>query len=266
MSEPSRRAALPGVAWLHGYTMHSGIWSPLWELLPDTRHVGIDLPRHGSAAQRPLPGSLHVLADEVADRMLHEGCRTLVGLSFGSCVALQVALDRPEVLDLLVLAAPTLAGPPDDPVARAKYLALYQLHRRTGAGAALARLWMADPPGIFAGLRAHAGPYAAMAQVVAQHPFLELVDGGMRALTTEVHTREQLEGLQVPVVVLVGTKDMPRFIENAALLADAVPRCTVHTLQGAGHLPLLEEPITSARLLAAAFTLGRDPERLVFQP
>ena len=241
-------AAEPGVAWLHGYTMDSRVWKPLWALLPAVAHVGIDLPRHGTAAAQPL-GSLPALAADVAARLERDGCRTLVGLSFGSCVALQVAIDFPEALDHVVLAAPTLAGMPDDPTARAKYLSMWQLHRRIGPGPELARLWMADPPGIFTGLRAHPDAYAALERIVSEHPFTELADGGMRAIAGAVHTRDQLAGLRVPTTVVVGTADMPRFVENAALIAEAVPECTVHTVPGAGHLPLLEEPSTCAGLL-----------------
>ena len=126
---------------------------------------------------------------------------------------------------------------------------MWQLHRQMGAGPALAKLWMADPPGIFTGLRAHPEAYAALERIVAEHPFTELVDGGMRAISGAVHTREQLAGLRVPVTVVVGTADMPRFVENARLLAEAAADCTVHVVEGAGHLPLLEEPEVCAAML-----------------
>lgn len=237
------------VAWLHGYTMDSTIWASLWEALPGTEHVGIDLPGHGNAADTPMPAGLPALADAVAEQLRARECRTLVALSFGSCVALQVALDHPDVLDRLVLAAPTLSGVPDDPAARAKYFLLYATFRSSGPGPMMARQWMADPPGIFTGLRDHADTYEQMAQVVARHQFTELGTGAMGAMAQTVHTTEHLASLDLPLLVVTGTQDMPQFRENARLLEQHAPLCTVATVPGAGHLPLLEEPDVCSRVL-----------------
>lgn len=238
------------VAWLHGYTMDSTIWEPLWERLPEAEHVGLDLPGHGRAADSPMPAGLPALAAEVADQLRAQRCRTLIALSFGSCVALQVALDHPDVLDRLVLAAPTLSGVPDDPAARAKYFLLYATFRSSGPGAMMARQWMADPPGIFTGLREHPVAYAQMAEVVARHRFTELGTGAMGAMAQTVHTTDHLASLDLPVLVVTGTQDMPQFRENALLLDEHAPQSTVVTVPGAGHLPLLEEPAVCSRVLS----------------
>lgn len=240
---------MTGVAWLHGYTMDSRVWGPLWHLLPGRRHLGVDLPGHGSAAAEPMSGSLSDWAARVAARLAGSGCRTLVGLSFGSCVALQVALDHPGLLDRLVLAAPTLAGVADDPPARARYLAMSAAYRRGADGHALAQLWMVDPPAIFTGLRRYPEEFARVRAIVAQHPFTELGTGAMAALAAARHDDEALAGLTVPTTVLVGSQDMPRFLENAGRLGRLVPGCEVRVMDGAGHLPLLERPEASARLL-----------------
>lgn len=258
---PGLRGPEPGAptrtAWLHGYTMDSTIWQDLWALLPGIEHVGVDLPGHGTAADTPMPAGLPALATAVADRLREEGCRRLVALSFGSCVALQVALDHPDVLDALVLAAPTLSGVPDDPAARAKYFLLYGTFRNSGPGPLMARQWMADPPGIFTGLREHQEPYERMAEVVGRHRFTELGTGAMGTMAHTVHTTEHLAALDLPVLVISGTQDMPQFRENARLLAQHAPRCQVVTIPGAGHLPLLEEPAGCADPLADFLTRGR---------
>lgn len=237
---------MTAIAWLHGYTMDSRVWQPLWEALPEHVHVGIDLPGHGGAAHLPMPGSLADWAAVVAEQVRASGCRTLVGLSFGSCVALQLALDHPDLLDRLVLAAPTLAGVADDPQAKDRYLELYLHHRALGPGPALARLWMAEPPAIFTGLRAHPEAYARVEAVIRDHPFRELQTGAMGALASARHEPGQLRALQVPTAVLVGSRDMPRFVENARTLGELLPNVTVTTLDDAGHLPLLERPTESA--------------------
>ena len=237
------------VAWLHGYTMDSTVWQDLWDALPDDEHIGLDLPGHGTAADVAMPAGLPDLAAAVADQLREQDCRTLVAMSFGSCVAIQVVIDHPGLLDRVVLAAPTLSGLPDDPAGSAKYFLLVHALRTSGPGPMMARQWMADPPHIFTGLRAHPLAYAHMAAVVSRHQFTELRTGAMGAMAQTVHTTEHLRALDLPVLVITGTEDMPRFQENTKLLAEHAPQCSVTTIPGAGHLPLLEEPAVCAGLL-----------------
>jgi pimeloyl-ACP methyl ester carboxylesterase len=237
----SRTGDAPAVAWLHGYTMSSAVFGPLWGLLPGVRHVGIDLPGHGTATAEPVP-DLTTTAAGIADRLRAERCRMLVGLSFGSCVALQVALDHPDCLDALVLAAPTLAGEADDPPARARYLLLRALYPQLGPGPQLADVWMADPPAIFTGLRRHPEAFAAVRAVVAAHSFAELATGAVRRLTDGDHGPQRLATLRTPVLLVVGDEDMPRFLGSADLLERSAPDVERVTVGGAGHLPLLERP------------------------
>jgi len=240
---------MTSIAWLHGYTMDSRVWQALWQQLPEHQHVGIALPGHGTATHRPMPDSLAEWAGVVAEQVRDSGCRTLVGLSFGSCIALQLALDHPDLIDTLVLAAPTLAGVADDPQAKDRYLEMFLHYRAFGAGRGLARLWMAEPPPIFTGLRAHPDAYAGVEAVIAEHSFGELRTGAMGGLSKARHEPSQLRSIEVRTAVLVGSQDMPRFVENARLLGELLPNASVTTLDGAGHLPLLERPSDAARWL-----------------
>lgn len=241
----------PRVGWLHGYTMDSTTWQELWSLLPGMDHVGVDLPEHGHHADVPMPGSLPEVASWVADKLRAEGCTQVVSLSFGSAVGLQVALDHPDVARKLVLAAPTLSGMPDDKAAWAKYRLLMQELWAHGSAANVAQIWMADPPPIFAGLRRFPQAYAAMEEVVGRHRFTELRTGSMRHLADTVHTAETVSQISSDVLVMVGTNDMPRFVENARILQENVRSCRTVTIPDAGHLPILEEPALAARELAA---------------
>lgn len=249
---------MSGIAWLHGYTMRSSIFEPLWDQLPDRKHVGIDLPGHGTAAAEPM-ADLPTTAANVAARLERDGIRTLVGLSFGSCVALQVALDHPHTLDALVLAAPTLAGTADDPAARGKYLILRRLYLLGVRGQALADIWMSDPPAIFTGLRPHGDAFARMRDTVAQHPFTELTTGAMGSLGGTVHADADLAGLKVATLVIIGTADMPRFAANARRLAACSALVETESMDGAGHLPLLEEPSRSAASIRSFLDARRAP-------
>ncbi|MCX5203664.1 alpha/beta hydrolase [Streptomyces sp. NBC_00237] len=234
----------PTVLWVHGYTMDSTLWRPLWELLPGFRHVGVDLPGHGGSAPLEPGVTLPGLAARITGVARAEGATRLVGLSFGSTVALQMALDAPDVADRLVLGAPTPSGGPPDPAARKRYIELLMLRRMRGAEAAggLADLWMSAPPDIFRGTERHPALRARIRSVVARHSWAELDNGAMAALSAPVHTPADLAGIRADTLALTGSADMPVFHANAATLAENVPRCATAVVPDSGHLPFLERP------------------------
>ncbi|MEU4117563.1 alpha/beta hydrolase [Kitasatospora sp. NPDC028055] len=245
-----RQGEGPAVLWIHGYTMDSTTWQPLWDRLPGFTHIGVDLPGHGGSAPLPPGLTLPALAGQLAEVAKETGARRLVGLSFGSVSALQLAIQQPGALDRLVLAAPTLAGTPNEDSARVRYQQLTMLHRMVGPGEQLADLWMQSPPDIFTGTRRHPELRAALREVVARHSWAELGNRAMDALTAHRHTVDDLRRITARTLVVLGEEDMPAFTRNAELLRDTVPDCRLTTLPETGHLPLLERPDACAELLA----------------
>jgi pimeloyl-ACP methyl ester carboxylesterase len=233
----------PAVLWIHGYTMDSSVWAPLWERLPGFRHVGVDLPGHGrSAPMRPgttLPG----LALRLAEIAAAYRARRVVALSFGSCVALEMAaVAAPAQVDRLALAAPTIPGTPAVPGTARRERQLAALYRMRGPGRHLTELWMSSPPEIFRGTECHPELRARLRDVIDRHRWTELATGAMGTLAARTHGDDVLARITAGTLVLTGTADMPEFAANAARLADTVPRCRSVTVDGAGHLCLLERP------------------------
>jgi len=232
----------PTVLWIHGYTMDSTLWQPLWDLLPGWRHLGVDLPGHGGSGPLAPGTTLPALADRIAALARAERAEHWAALSFGSTVALQMAMDHPDAVRSLVLAAPTPAGGPPDPAARRRYLELLMLRRAGATAEQLAGLWMQSPPDIFRGTETHPELRARLRTVVARHTWAELGNGAMAALSAAQHTPDGLARITANTLVLTGADDMPAFHANAALLAEALPRCLTRIVPGGGHLPLLELP------------------------
>lgn len=232
----------PAVLWLHGYTMDSTTWAPLWRLLPGFRHIGVDLPGHGASGPIPAGLTLPALAARIAHLARAEDAPSMVALSYGSSVALQVAMDQPDVTERLVLAAPTLAGAPPDPHARRRYQQLALAKPLTGPGEQLADLWMASPPDIFKGTERHPALRTALRDVIRKHAWAELDDGSMNTLTAHHHSRADLRRITAHTLVVIGDEDMPTFRRNAEWLAQDVADCEVLSLPETGHLPLLERP------------------------
>jgi pimeloyl-ACP methyl ester carboxylesterase len=236
----------PAVLWIHGYTMDSSLWSPLWTLLPGWRHVGVDLPGHGGSAPLSAYPTLPRMAAGLAEVARREDTRRVVGLSFGSSVALQLAIDAPELVQRLVVAAPTISGRPAAPGTAERYRQLGFLKRLGAAPGDLTDLWMSAPPDIFTGTLAHPEVRAALREVIVRHRWDELDNGAMHALTRHAQTAADLRRIRAATLAVSGERDMPAFVDNTRMLARTVPDCRILGVPGAGHLPLLEQPASLA--------------------
>jgi len=245
------------VLWVHGYAMDSAVWGGLWDLLPGLHHVGLDLPGHGGSSDIPLGMTLPDLAGLLADVARDTGIRQLVGMSFGSLAAVQLAIDHPELLDRLVLAAPTLGGAPPDPAAKRRYQELLLLKRLAGVSEALVDRWMEAPPDIFRGAQQHPTVHAKLRAAALRHSWRELGAGQMTTIADHRHTAADLGRITADTLVVVGDQDMPQFLQNARMLHTSVPRCELLVVDDAGHLPLLERPAAVSAAIEAHFT-GED--------
>jgi pimeloyl-ACP methyl ester carboxylesterase len=101
-------ADAPPIVLLHGTRLTRSMWrSQLDALADEFRVYALDLPGHGSRAAEPfsLEGASDVVIDLVAGVVRRPA--TLVGLSLGGYVAMDVAARRPELVRGLVLSGAT---------------------------------------------------------------------------------------------------------------------------------------------------------------
>lgn len=248
--QPAADADAETIVWIHGYTMSAEAWAPLWLEMPEFVHVGVDLPGHGATPAWPRSATLADVAAAVAAVMRDRAASRLVGLSFGSAVALETVL-RGGPVEHLVMAAPTINEKvEDDTEARAKVLQLARGRHAGMTGEQLASIWMASPPDIFTGLSRHPEAWHRMSEVICRHRFDEFLDGSWRGILESPQDDAMLAAVRARTMVIVGSEDMPRFLRNAERLRAGVPDCTVHTLPGAGHIPLFEQPDKSVEIMS----------------
>lgn len=241
----------PAVLWIHGYTMDSTLWQPLWDLLPGYRHLGLDLPGHGGSGAPGRGDTLPALAGRIAEIARAERASRVVALSFGSCVALEFAAACPGLVSRLVVGAPTIAGAAPTPGAADREMRLALLYRLAGPGPHMTKLWMTSPPDIFRGTERRPQLRERVRQVVDRHGWTPMESGAMRSLSAHTHTDADLGRIDAATLVLTGEEDMPVFTANAARLAAVIPGCTRLTVPEAGHLCLLERPDVVAGPLRA---------------
>jgi 2-succinyl-6-hydroxy-2,4-cyclohexadiene-1-carboxylate synthase len=244
----------PGVLWLHGYTMCSEVWRPVWERMPGWRHVGLDLPWHGASRGLRDRETLAMLADSIVAHTASSSVSHVVALSFGTVLATEMAVRHPDAYDSWTLAAPSLAGMPHEPAVTRRYLDLYSMYRRFGAGPHMTQLWMASPPAIFAGINDRPEARERMRHVVDKHPWHELASDGMRRLVTRAQVPDDLAAAQAPIAVIVGGQDLLTHKACARAIALSAPTASMTTMPRCGHLPLLEEPDSGASLIARHLT------------
>ncbi len=97
---------------LHGIGMGRTIYGDLIEQLGDAHTIAIDLPGYGAAPEPGRTPTIEQMADIVAtflrtrERVGAE--MVLVGHSMGTQVATEIAARHPDLVDRLVLAAPTV--------------------------------------------------------------------------------------------------------------------------------------------------------------
>lgn len=248
-----------GLLWLHGYTMSAAVWPPLWRHLPGRRHVAVDLPWHGGSRPLRTGEDRAALADLLVRRALEAGVRHVVALSFGTVVALEMALRHPHAFTSWTLAAPSYAGGPQERAIERHYLDLMLLHRRAGSRARTAALWMSCRP-IFDGIAARPAAHAALAAVIGRHAWDELDGTGMRRLLEPRQAVTRLASVTAPLLVLVGDGEIPAHRACAETISASAPRGVLRVLPGTGHLVLLEEPRAALDVVGAHLAAAESGE------
>jgi pimeloyl-ACP methyl ester carboxylesterase len=187
------------------------------------------------------------------------GPAAVAGHSSGGYIATALAEQRPGLVRSLalissgprpsaLLAQPlllrTLLAPPLGPL-----LWLRRSDKMIRSGIRAMAAGPVDVPGdMVAGLRSIT--YRSMRTVLRRN----------NAYITERSVPERLTALEVPVLVIFGTAD-PRWDPSSAHQYDAVPDARVELLPGTGHMPMLEAPEATSRLLLDFTATGAAPAR-----
>jgi 2-succinyl-6-hydroxy-2,4-cyclohexadiene-1-carboxylate synthase len=232
----------PRLVLVHGFTQTMESWGPPVGLLTDAfETVRVDLPGHGGSSDVRL-GFVETAA-AIGDA---GGTATYVGYSLGGRLCLRLALDRPDLVEALVLvgASPGLADRAEREARRRADEALADEIERTGTAVFLAR-WLAQP--LFASFTPVAADLEAR---LANRP--AGLAAALRSLGTGAQEplRSRLAELSMPVLAVAGQDD-ERYARLAEEMAAAIgANAEVVAIAGAGHAAHLEQPEAFARAVA----------------
>ncbi len=239
----------PAVAFLHPFPLDSRAWASQVALLaPEHRVVTVDFPGFGTSGP-PVPDlTLGSVAASVAALLRELGIfkASVVGLSMGGYIALELAAQEPTLPSRLVL-ADTRAGTDskEGAAGRERFAARAE---KDGVG------WIADE--MLPKLLRHA-PDPDVARQVASliaRATPAGVAAAQRAMARRADHGATLEGLRIPVLVLVGGEDVLTPPEESVRMVERLSRGRLEVLPGAGHLSNLEEPELFNRALVSFIT------------
>ena len=236
----------PTVLFLHAVGYDLTYWDRQIEALsPSFNVVAIDLPGHGrspgNAADWTFPKATATIASLIES--LGSGPVHLVGISFGSMLALVTVLARPDLIRSLTLigSAATFAEP-----ARAAMRARAETTRTGGMAAVLSSSldrWFTPETRLH---RPHLIDRVSKT-ILADDPSVHAAIWDLLA-TLDVSSR--LQEISCPTLILVGELDPSTPPAAAALLAERIPNTTLLLLPNTSHMAQLEQP----ELVNAALT------------
>ena len=226
---------------LHAALGDARSWAPQVEALRDAGHnpIAPDLPGYGDEPLRP--GRLSYVEHAAA---LLDGPAAVVGCSFGGRVALELAVERPQLVERLVLVNAALPGWDwSAEVQAANAEEDEALDRGDIAAAAEANMfWLGpDTPEDVRDL--------VRAMVSRNFELVLPVYEQVESVPVEPPANERLGEIGVPTLIVVGAEDVADMAEIAAILDAGIADTRVETIEGAGHLPSLERPAELNRLL-----------------
>ncbi len=255
LKQGEKRATDLPLVLLHGLGVDHRMWDPVQHDLQEAGPVwSPDLPGFGVAPplplrQRTVAGYAEWLLGELDRRFAGPVC--LAGYSMGGTLALQTALSRPGKVAALALCCTS---------------ACWGAGIRRWAGLAFARIggmlamevfecsvrWSIARHMDAPGAREIARDMTARAhRQTVQALYVDLV---------KIDLRERLGELEVPTVVVAGTRDWLAPPAHARALARGVPQAEIRWFRGAGHLLCASHPERFARELRAFWSGVRGAE------
>lgn len=246
----------PPLVFIHGYTCDLDLWHEQIAAGSESfRCVAYDLRGHGGTSSPPTGYGSQNHTDDLLRLMDALGIARahLVGLSMGGGIALSVALNHPERVDRLVLAASTLGGLPWEPAMWSYFREFESTARDVGVQLAIDRVWMKGP--LFNGVRRYPDLMRRLRGMAERFTGANIFDRA-RYPRPERPDSERLGEIRHPALVLRGKSETPEFTRRAGLLAEGIPGARLEVVPGAAHFVNLESPIQFNRLLFPFLSAG----------
>jgi len=240
----------PSIALCHGYTSSSHDWSfQIPALSQNYQVITMDHRGHGnsSAPSHANAYSIPIFANDIYQLLNYLGTTKccLVGHSMGGFIALQFAIDYPQLITSLVLVGTSSSwiNLPGYAELRTK---LDEIARRDGMEAAFEYDTRHNPL-----LRRHFEKHPELREIAKRRICRTSVDGfthAGQALLLWPSVTSRLGEISAPTLVILGEEDTA-FRQPSKDLAKGIPNSELKLVPQASHSPQEERPTTFNRLL-----------------
>jgi pimeloyl-ACP methyl ester carboxylesterase len=228
------------VLFLHGFPFTSEMWLPQRDALAGSHRVIIpDLRGFGASETLEDGCSMARLADDAAELLDALGLRQAViaGLSMGGYVAFEFFnRHRDRVLSLALC---DTRPEPDSDEARSNRAAMAQRARSEGSGAVADELL---PKLLSNWSRAQKHDLERFLRDMMESVKPETIEAALVGMANRTDSRPLLPRIDVPVLVVVGSEDPITPPDDVRAWAAQIPNARVEVVEGAAHVPNLEQP------------------------
>jgi pimeloyl-ACP methyl ester carboxylesterase len=237
------------IVFVHGFAAAAGIWKEVLEALPTEYHAyALDLRGFGQSEKVKEGFTIAQFAQDVYNfsQELGLGRFTYVGHSMGGAIALQLALDHPEVLKAMVLTASV----PAHGMAMGNVPGMTQDDMRN-----MMQNMVATAPEAMRGLMAF-----AFTTPPSEQRLQEVVDyalgvdrealfsmGDLRLFNVEPRLAE----IDLPTLMISGDKDATNPLDDLRRTATEIAGSRFEVFEGLGHMLHMESPQGFVELLTS---------------
>ena len=229
----------PPLLLLMGIGGNLDMWQPLERLLPDRRLIMFDFPGTGGSSVSFLPPTMgwNAVVVQLLLRRLHLRQVDVLGYSWGGLLGQHLAVQHPNSVRRLVLAATTvgLGGLPPAPRIAARLLTTRRYYSRS--------YFRAVAPSLYGGryrydqaiIETHAAQ--RLARPPSRYGYLAQL-----AAVTGYSTLPALPFIKQRTLILAGDDDPIVPATNPRLMARIIRNSQLAILPGAGHLLMVDSP------------------------
>jgi len=214
-------------------------------LLDDLSMTGIDLPGHGRSDDWNGQGDYHAACTSAAAQALQIPMH-LIGHSLGATVALRLAVERPEMVQSLVLIEPVFFAAAKDTAAHQRHLDEVALFAQ-----AFEQKRYEDAARLFTGAWGTGAPWQTLPDALRQAftDRIGLIPATEAALYQDnagMFSKGRIEAIDCPVLLIEGDHSPEIIAAINDALATRLPQASRVQINGAGHMA----PISHAGAIA----------------
>ena len=228
----------PTIIFIHGFPLNKTMWDKQVELLKtDFRVITYDIRGHGESDAGNDPFSIDLLVSDLIGFMdvLEIDKASICGLSMGGYIALNAIENYPERFEAMVLCDTNCISDPHE--VKEKRMATVENIIKEGVD----KYAIASIPNLFApeSLKLKVTEVASVKNMILNTSELVLCST-LLALASRQETCSKLTDINIPVLILVGDKDIITPPASAKNMHDKIENSTLEVIEHAGHLSNLE--------------------------